>query len=109
LSNRREALRRELEESDSSSDLNEDLASESTAPQILAISESQINSIGEDESTEEVQSTVGSVMQRVVQIQEDESAELSQESSNEPSYLNPPPSIDPPRIAHGVNLSQPPS
>ena len=40
---------------------------------------------------------------------EDENLELSQESSNEPSYLNPQPSIDPPRIAHGVNLSQPPS
>jgi hypothetical protein len=35
--------------------------------------------------------------------------EPSQESSNEPSYLNPQQSIDPPQIAHGINLSQPPS
>jgi hypothetical protein len=50
LSDRREAFRRELEESDSSSDLNEDLASESTAPPILAISESQLNAIDEEET-----------------------------------------------------------
>ena len=63
MCNRREAFRRELEESDSSSDLNEDLASESTAPPNLAISESQLNAIeeedSEDEPHEELHSTVG--------------------------------------------------
>ena len=97
--------------------MNEDLGSESTAPPNLAISESELAAIDREESQgeslEAVQSTVGtvsrSVIQRVDQSLEEFSLELSHESSSEPSYLDPPPSIDPPRIDHGVNLSQPPS
>ena len=109
--------------------MNEDLASESTAPPNLAISESQVIAIDEEETTEELSSeeehtTIGSLAHRVRQrmyripgglprvnpgLEVVGQIEPSEESSNEPSYLNPQPSIDPPRISHGVNLSQPPS
>ena len=82
MSDRREAFRRELEESDSSSDLNVDLDSESTAPPNLAITQSQLNTINEEESedepNEELHSTVGSVMQRVGEMLDDESSEISE-------------------------------
>ena len=50
---RREAARRSLEESDSSSDVNEDLASESTAPPFLPIIESQDRVSDLEESEDE--------------------------------------------------------
>ncbi len=109
-------LRMDFEETDSTSETNEALASDSMSPPNLAISESQLiendeedSETHDEEEEEDDEEDEDSSVLIVNEILEDDTLELSQGSSNEPSYLDLQPSIDPPRIDHGVNLSQPPS